>query len=275
MKRIVCIVFIVLLMIGSGVAVYAVRDNTEQKNNDSSLNNAIKEEKQWSLDRMKTILAEYENLEFNFLKPTSYQWIIEFAPSRYCPDFQKYRSFLGSDILGLQTICDIDYAIMPDEEHLIVATPVIKDKLPEGTAFILFRREVLCDSETGRVWEKWEQTGEVYFVGAKKSSLDYSGIVPGSLIDELVEVDPSTSYDLLHMEPSVTVIEQEREKTGKTWIEGYVNQCMIYKILSDGLLRIEYSASEGIILSIEVFPFSGEMPPYVSDCISVIPGLLE
>ena len=57
--------------------------------------------------------------------------------------------------------------------------------------------------------------------------------------------------------------------------EAHPEELSVYKILSDGLLRIEYSASEGIILSIEFFPFSGEMPPYVSDCISVIPGLLE
>lgn len=262
-KRILMILFIVFFCIFSVCTTMLIYANAESKPN--SLTEVISEEKEWEIGRMDNLISKNLNKKFEELPVYSF--------SRLSLCVGRRGIVLPMNIVG-DTLTWFNDAgglkvenIQKINDNLIaVVYKVADENIDPALMFVMFKREIFKEEN----YETWIKTGEAYFLDNVLNSKDYLKIKIGESIENLYSVDKSIYYDVLRKELSSNVLENLKQDNIRNNDLANAPR-MIYKLLSDGILTIEYNVETKIIVGIKFYSYEQrEIPFGVSFCSSVL-----
>lgn len=180
-----------------------------------------------------------------------------FAGSRYVN--LKGRGSIGDNLQWLKETAKYEgYSLYKIDSNQIAAVFKIKEESgPEALMTILFAQNE-DDLSAGEDMLLWEKTGEAYCIdpGKKYSYADYQSIKKGDPVSDLSAIDGSICYDLQRSEMSGAAFkEYSKAKNADEPVDekALENRRMIYKLLSDGLLTIEYSFDNQTVVDIKFY----------------------
>lgn len=254
---VILIMFLVALGISSFVIVYAISNKTS-----NSTSKMISEEKEWKVGQMNKVLSECKNKSIEELPVYSFSLLSNYVGNRY---IKMDKSSVGSTLNWLNNVAknSVDNIQKIDNEHIAVIYKVVEKNYDETYMFIIFEREI--DKDLDR--ETWRKTGEAYFLNEINNSNDYKAITEGDSIEELYKIDKSIHYDVLRNEIPFSAIDKlnsDNINNSELWNE---SPRMIFKLLEDGILTVEFDVESKIILNKTFYSFESKELP-IGVCIS-------
>ncbi len=231
--------------IAVGIGIHAFTDPVSA----DSLAQALEEETKWKIGRMDEILDDHLNMPLEEL-PTEWFFLLSnYAGDRY---IHLNLNSIGNTLHWFthSTKESVNNIQRIDSEHIAAVYKVSEEDIPEAYMYIVFQRDTSSDPSR----ESWEKTGEAYFFDRLHCFAEYSNISVGEKVDVLYNIDPSIQYDVLRKELSVDPLDKTADGFSKSKSE--YNLRMIYKLLSDGILLIEYKLDDMLITEINFYPYS-------------------
>lgn len=229
----------------AGVGIYAHADSVRPE----SLARAIEEEEDWRIGRMGRILSYNLNMPLKELPTRQFFYLNMYTGRRYIhPNLSSIGSTLRWFTNSAKVAADNIQKI--DSEHIAVVYKVAQEGIPEAYMFVVFQRVTASDPAR----EVWEKTGEAYFFDRLHSFAEFSDIAVGQKVDVLYNIDSSIRYDVLRDETSMNYYINDENWPFDDLME--YDFRMVYKLLSDGILLIEYKASDMLITEISFYPYS-------------------
>lgn len=141
----------------------------------------------------------------------------------------------SSDVKWLQEfnkVYPIELIKEIDQDHICVVYKFSSDEVENILTYVVFERQTKFltkkdNVESAGFYEKWEKTGEFYFLTNKLSSSDFDNIQIGDSVLSVCSIDPAVSADYYYYCYSMDASNI------------YVNS---YRLLSDGIMVIEFKA---------------------------------
>ena len=139
---------------------------------------------------------------------------------------------LNSQIIWLQAfneVYPIELIKEIDQDHICVVYKFSYDEVENILTYVVFERQTKFltkkdDVESAGFYEKWDKTGEFYFLTEKLSSSDFDNIQIGDSALEVYNIDPAISVDM-----------------GFRSVDNLNLYFKSYRLLSDGIMVIECS----------------------------------
>ncbi len=242
-----------VLVSGFGIYVYAASEK-----NEGSLAREISKETNWKIGRMEEILDKNLNMPLENLPIYSFSQLNRYVGNRFV---HLNLNSIGNDLFWFHTSAGqrADNIQKIDNEHLAVVYQVAEEDIAPAYMAVVFERKTIPEDN----YEYWEKTGEAYFFDKLHCFDEYSTVVVGDKVETLYTLDPSLQYDVLRSEPSVYDM-----KSG-TDVRFDLPTRMIYKILSDGVLTVEYREDSGQITDIAFSPYDNAKSMESMDYVSI------
>lgn len=230
------------------------------KDNDK-LSKTISNEHEWIEGRMEEIINLDYNKSLSNLDTYSFSIVSHSVGGRFFPkEFKDYISSVGYNINYFNDIADlkVNYIYKIDNENIAAIYKVIEEGLDEVYAVVVFNRIIDASSNT----ESWEKTGELYFVNSIHKYSDFIQIKEGDSIEKLYLIDKSIYYDVLRKENSSIVQKEYVEGKLDYNYDPASSPKMIYKLLEDGYLLVEYDLESSKILNIFFYSIETDELPF-------------
>lgn len=259
-RKILIAIISVAVLIALGLTVYALSSSKE--NEPSGMHTSIKNEVEWKKGTLDKILSENENVPLSDLTEYVYD-----DTHRYHFFGRHYREVKLSgyrlDIRYFLGNIKIEHIYKFDSENFAVISKVKNKDVKSAYMVAIFSESVHYPEYKSSTRERWDISGEAYFIGDVYSFSDYGNVKVGDNVKTLCEIDDTINYDLIYRECSYKQWEEWMKDTDNfintNWNE-VEHTKMIYKLLKEGMMTVEYSSQTGIISSIDFYPYSEDMP---------------
>lgn len=258
------IVVVALLLIGA-CTFLIVNAAVESKN--SSLNQVISNETEWKTGRMEDIVKKDLSMPLKDLPVYSFSKLSWYVGTR---GLVVNTSSIGTSLQWFNDVSDtkVDNIQKVDDDHIAVVYRVAEEGYDEAYMFVMFERSI---DET-KSFESWNKTGEAYFFNDVHSIEDYSDVSVGYPVEKLYEIDKSIKYDVLRKEMSINTLRNLKPEDISN-PDLAKSPRMIFKLLKDGILTIEYDLENMTVLEKSFYPYTAkELPDNV--CVTT-PELLN
>ena len=204
---------------------------------------------------MESIINNSKQTDICELDPVSYRSLSFNTPVRLTSYLAFYMNSMDTSLYGYnKRMLFTDNMQKLNDDKVAVIYRLETDDSENIYALLVFK----CVEREGSI--RWESTGEMYFIGDAKSTVDYKNIKPGDNVESLCEIDRSNRYDLMRNEPSIFDVNNESAPVMDT--DTSINR-MVCKILQDGIVMIEYN-NENTITSIVFYDYGDAISSYIS-----------
>lgn len=266
-KKLFFVIPIILVLVITSTAIII---NAILTKDISPLSQTISKETEWKTGRMNEIINSEKNIPLSELSAYKFSELSQYVGSRY---LNLNLNSVGNSINWFNDNAKkfVNNIQKIDDDHVAVVYKVSEKDLDETYMFVIFKRSI----SEGSGCESWVKTGEAYFLNDTHTYEDYSEVKAGDSIEKLYEIDKSIRYDVLRKEISVnTILELDPENINDSKLEKAPR--MIFKLLKDGVLTVEYDLDTMSVLETRFYPYlEKDMPKYISvadpkilDCIT-------
>ncbi len=262
LKKVIVIVIVIIAVLGTGAGVYAYMSNNTQEPEKTSerskeeIMDIFENERYWDVGFMEEVLSVRENSPIGNLPITDNANLNFFAGGTRYIIWEK--SSIGNAILDCNLLLKNKYNLQRiDQNHVGAIFKTKYEDQGETYAIVVFERKIVnIDSEEK---EYWEITGEIYFFDRLGNFSDYKDVKVGDSVEDLYDLDKTTWYDAHQWAPSVNYV--EKLLSSEKLSDEELNHIMIFKLLSDGVLTVEFKIDTMTITEIKFYPYAdGEMP---------------
>ncbi len=222
----------------------------------------------WDIGFMEEFLSVKENVPLDQIPKTNFPALAWYVDS--CRYILMERSSIGNRFFDcIHMLGNDSFNLLKiDQDHVGAVFKTEYKNDGETFAIVVFERKIVnVDSEEKEYWGK---TGEIYFFDRLGNFSDYKDVKVGDNVEDLYDLDKTTWYDVHQWNLSVNYA--EKIFSYYTLTDEEANYRMVFKLLSDGVLTVEFKKDTMTITEIKFYPYAdGEMPSTVNiksaDCL--------
>lgn len=203
--------------------------------------------------RLEEILAKNLNSDISELR--KYNIFPYIGRTEMCMERYNYplKSSRPADLLRINEVCPIDILLKINDTRVATVFRASENDSENAVyALMIFKLDK----------DIWKMTGEVYFVSRIRSFEDFENIKVGGNVADLCEIDGSVEFDLIRADLPYDYHAESVDDCSETR--------MIYKLLSDGVMTVEYDPDDDKIVEIKLHPYGDDAISYVDT-----PGILN